>query len=352
MARRRSGRSPICLALARPAGRRNSSLLDVCDRGSPQRSAGCRGEVFGGAQGRSGPHQVLDGTSSIESGAALIRAFAVFSVAGSSRAREAARKAVELEPDEASPWQAVVHLALGYSLYWSGEFSEARALLEDAARLGEATEQPLIVVNALALLSYVEQERDNHTIAEAYGHGALEYAEENMLSYAPQVGSAHVALGKVFAARGELAQAEGHLERGLELQREVGRHPEIADALLTLAFVRRAGGDAAGARELLDEAREWVERCADPGILSSLLERTELKLRRTPRKHIGLSEDLSQRELDVLRLLATELSKREIGESLYLSFNTVQAHTRAIYRKLDVSSREEAVERAHQHGIL
>jgi LuxR family transcriptional regulator, maltose regulon positive regulatory protein len=75
-------------------------------------------------------------------------------------------------------------------------------------------------------------------------------------------------------------------------------------------------------------------------------------LRRAPRKQIGLSEELSERELDVLRLLATELSQREIGESLYLSFNTVHAHTRAIYRKLDVSSREQAVERARHHGIL
>jgi len=295
---------------------------------------------------------LLDGTSSIESGAALIRAFSVFSASGGSRAREAARRAVELETNEASPWQAVVHLALGYSLYWSGEYSEARAPLEDGARLGEATEQPLIVVNALALLSYVEQERGNHGIAAAYAHGALEFAEENMLTYAPQVGSAHVALGKVFAGQGKLAQAEGHLERGLELQREVGRHPEIADTLLALALVRRAGGDAAGARELLDEARGWVEKCADPGILSSVLERTELKLRRAPRKQIGQSEELSERELDVLRLLATELSQREIGESLYLSFNTVHAHTRAIYRKLDVSSRKEAVEQARQHGIL
>ena len=293
-----------------------------------------------------------DGTSSIESGAALIRAFSVFSAAGGSRAREAAQRAVELETDGASPWQAVVHLALGYSLYWSGEYAEARAPLEVAARLGEASEQPLIVVNTLALLSYVEQELRHHVIAEAYARGALEFAEENKLTYAPQVGTAHVALGKVFAGRGKLAQAEGHIERGLALQREVGRHPEIADTLFTLALVRRTRGDAAGTRELLDEARGWVEGSADPGILSSLLERTELTLRRAPRKQIGLSEELSERELDVLRLLTTELSQREIGESLYLSFNTVHAHTRAIYRKLDVSSREQAVERARHHGIL
>ena len=54
----------------------------------------------------------------------------------------------------------------------------------------------------------------------------------------------------------------------------------------------------------------------------------------------------------VLRLLATELSQREIGAELYLSLNTVKTHTRSLYRKLGVASREEAVARAHALGLL
>jgi LuxR family maltose regulon positive regulatory protein len=53
----------------------------------------------------------------------------------------------------------------------------------------------------------------------------------------------------------------------------------------------------------------------------------------------------------VLRLLAAGLSKREIGSELTLSFNTVDSHTKAIYRKLGVSSRHEAVSRAHEFGV-
>jgi LuxR family transcriptional regulator, maltose regulon positive regulatory protein len=48
----------------------------------------------------------------------------------------------------------------------------------------------------------------------------------------------------------------------------------------------------------------------------------------------------------ILRLLATDLSLREIGRELYLSTNTVKTHTRSIYRKLGVSSRDEAVKAA------
>ena len=54
----------------------------------------------------------------------------------------------------------------------------------------------------------------------------------------------------------------------------------------------------------------------------------------------------------MLRLLRGSLSMREIGQELYLSQNTVKTHARAIYRKLGVSSRHEAVARGRQAGIL
>jgi LuxR family maltose regulon positive regulatory protein len=54
----------------------------------------------------------------------------------------------------------------------------------------------------------------------------------------------------------------------------------------------------------------------------------------------------------VLHLLATELTQREIGRELYLSLNTVKTHARNIFRKLDASSRDDAVMRARERGLL
>jgi LuxR family maltose regulon positive regulatory protein len=51
-------------------------------------------------------------------------------------------------------------------------------------------------------------------------------------------------------------------------------------------------------------------------------------------------------------LLATDLSTRQIGERLFLSPNTIRSHMRALYRKLGVSSREDAVARATALGLL
>jgi LuxR family maltose regulon positive regulatory protein len=65
-----------------------------------------------------------------------------------------------------------------------------------------------------------------------------------------------------------------------------------------------------------------------------------------------LVEPLSGRELEVLRLLATELSGPEIADHLVVSLNTVRSHTKAIFSKLGVNSRRAAVRRASELDLL
>ena len=65
-----------------------------------------------------------------------------------------------------------------------------------------------------------------------------------------------------------------------------------------------------------------------------------------------LIEPLSQRELEVLQLIAQGLSNREISERLFLALNTVKGHNRKIFDKLQVQSRTEAVARARELGLL
>jgi LuxR family maltose regulon positive regulatory protein len=65
-----------------------------------------------------------------------------------------------------------------------------------------------------------------------------------------------------------------------------------------------------------------------------------------------LIEPLSERELEVLRLLNTPLSQPEIAERLYISVNTVRSHVKHIYGKLSVHARSAAVERAEELGLL
>jgi DNA-binding NarL/FixJ family response regulator len=61
--------------------------------------------------------------------------------------------------------------------------------------------------------------------------------------------------------------------------------------------------------------------------------------------------DLSERELEVLRLLDAGLTYAQIGEQLTLSYHTVHAHLRSIYAKLGVTSRSQATRFARQHKL-
>jgi LuxR family maltose regulon positive regulatory protein len=108
-----------------------------------------------------------------------------------------------------------------------------------------------------------------------------------------------------------------------------------------------------GAAGAIQEARGVVQGCPRPGILEDMLDRTERRLRQAPKRPLeGRPSELTERELSILRLLPGELSQREIANSLYVSINTVKSHTKSIYRKLSVDSRDAAVSRGRELGIL
>jgi LuxR family maltose regulon positive regulatory protein len=109
---------------------------------------------------------------------------------------------------------------------------------------------------------------------------------------------------------------------------------------------------------LLDPIPELLERhahkhTAHADLISEILElRAEVEGTAPRDASESLSEPLTKTETRVLRLLATDLSKREIGNELYVSLNTVKTHVKRLYAKLDVRTRYQAVERARALGLL
>jgi DNA-binding CsgD family transcriptional regulator len=117
--------------------------------------------------------------------------------------------------------------------------------------------------------------------------------------------------------------------------------------------VRAARGDPAGGRQALAEARTIMEPFVDDaGIFPELLERQERKLRARKPPEGQLDKELTESELDVLRLLGGDLSTRQMAQSLYVAPSTVRTQVKSIYRKLGVSSRGEAVEEAQARGLI
>jgi LuxR family maltose regulon positive regulatory protein len=133
-------------------------------------------------------------------------------------------------------------------------------------------------------------------------------------------------------AHGDLAQALAVLERSFAETLEPESHVRLYldEGAPMLALLRHAAG---GAGVLRARARKLLGRAAEE-----------------PRQ--SLADPLSQRELQVLRLLESELTGPEIARRLYVSLNTLRTHTKRIFTKLDVTTRAAAVRRAHERGLL
>src|ERR1700758_262251 len=155
--------------------------------------------------------------------------------------------------------------------------------------------------------------------------------------------------------RGDAAAAVAAADMAVMSARQGGAILEVAKALSVRAEIAEHLGDHETAKAILDEVGSLLRDCADGGIASKLLASAErsggVGVTSRP-EQCAVGEELTPKELEVLRLLSTRLSRREIGERLYVSLNTVKTHQRAIYRKLLVEHRSAAVIRARELGLL
>ena len=290
-----------------------------------------------------------DGIQSLRSSAALLRG--VFGFDGLRVMHESAVTAADLECDPASPWYAAARAALGFSLYLSGDPEAAAGPLEEAVQSESSI--PLIHMFALSAMTLVAVELGRVSKAQDFAQAAALLGSRSGFRTSPQSGVARLAMGAVHAERGRRTEARGELEPVLEARRRLfGISPwPTLELLLLLARVRLDLGDRAGAAELAAEARDVLTALPDgTGALQARL--AELDRWITGRSRVvSLAEPLTEREVAVLRLLRGSLSLREIGQELYVSANTVKTHTQAIYRKLGVSTRHDAVERGKQLGL-
>jgi LuxR family maltose regulon positive regulatory protein len=162
----------------------------------------------------------------------------------------------------------------------------------------------------------------------------------------------YYAAGELARARRDLQIARAETEHGLNIARRGGLRLDTVYGLLELAQIAEEAGAPAEARDLRARARRQLAACPAPGFLASRV-RAEgaADLGSRPAAADSIDE-LSERELAVLRLLSSQLSLREISNELYVSLNTIKTHARNIYAKLRVSSREQAVIRARELGLL
>ena len=186
----------------------------------------------------------------------------------------------------------------------------------------------------------------------------------------------HVTLARALLAEGALDDAEVLLGRLLAAADAGGRTTTLIEVLVLQSLVAQRRGRPADALAVLDRALELAEPeghvqvfVAEGRAMLDLLEAAQARasapghVRRLfaayggappePRQASSttLVEPLSEREHEVLRLLATDLSGPEIARRLVVSLNTVRTHTKNVYAKLGVNSRRAAVRRAEELGL-
>jgi LuxR family maltose regulon positive regulatory protein len=193
----------------------------------------------------------------------------------------------------------------------------------------------------------------------------------------------YLVLARILILRGELEEAVNLVERLIERAQAGGRITRQIEMCLVLALAVKELGDTDKAMTILSkglslaESRGHIRLFVNEGPPMARLLHEALSLEIAPdyvRRLLAafpdaepleqvertgaqaptsdLVEPLSERELEVLALIAQGLTNREIASRLFLSLNTVKAHTRNIYGKLSVHSRTQATARSQALGIL
>jgi len=297
-----------------------------------------------------------DGFSSGAAAADCLRTLHAW-LLGDLTACRAAGEAAILGAEERSPWDAVTYTWLGASLFWLGHEKEGQAALREAVeRCRTASFRPPWI-HCLSMLSLTHHLQGDQNAARAFSEEALAMsAKAGLNEYSRLTAAAHITRAGSLTGTGRAEEAWEELQRVVEVAHRGSGPVEIAHAHVGLSMAAQATGDAAAARAFLDDARSLIGACPDPGpVITAFLHRAESRVggpRRVTQLLMPVVGDFSEREMAVLRLLASSLSQREIGRTLFISFNTVKTHSRSIFQKLGVATRADAVARARELELI
>ncbi|HEY2655155.1 MAG TPA: LuxR C-terminal-related transcriptional regulator [Solirubrobacteraceae bacterium] len=288
--------------------------------------------------------------ASLRAGLAGIEA--MVAPAGVAEMAEAATRACALEPLD-SPWRPLYLFLHATALYLGGECPSAERLLAEAADLSAAS-APAVMSMCLAQSAMVAIEaRDWETAADLTDR-ARNAIESRGLDDCPLCALSFAASATVRAHTGRVDEAKKDLRRGIDLLTVLGDflpwYGCEARILLALASSRLA--DVVRARALLAEASRLARRTHGAVIFQHWFDAAWSYMDELAEERLAGPSSLTIAELRILRFLPSHRSFREIAQQLGVSSNTVKTQAHAVYRKLGVASRSEAVTRASDAGLL
>jgi LuxR family maltose regulon positive regulatory protein len=283
----------------------------------------------------------------------VLRALHRFKAGDVARAAADAHRAAQAVGAQPPFLRTVAALASAIAAYWNGDIQIARGAFDEGARLAGEDGNALAVNYALGYLGLDAAQRG--LVTEAAAHLAR---ADQLVAREPPLDEhftgmmRHFARGRLDEREGRLDRADAELARAGELSRRGAGVVEIGAVHVAHARVLAARGEHAAAAQELRRAEAALEGRPDPGRIAGELDAARRALEPPPRAPARSGDALSESERRVLRLLAGDLPLRAIGDELYLSLNTIKTHTRNIYAKLGAASRDEAVGRARELGLI
>ncbi len=291
-----------------------------------------------------------DGVTPAEAGVALFHA--VMCSDGLEQMDDDVQRALKLTPDD-TPNRVMGLQLSGVASLLAADGEVADNEFAKAADAGKHLGAAESVVVALAERSVLALARGDWEAAESLVIEARSFMEAHRFEDYPTSALVYAAAARVALHRGRAKAASDDLVRAQRLRtRLTYSMPWLAvQVRLELARAYLALADPAGARTMLREVEDLLRRIPDLGVLGELQRELTTKVQNAPATAPGMST-LTAAELRLLFYLPTHLSFREIGERLDLSPHTVKSQAISIYRKLDVTSRGEAIGHARQLGLL
>jgi LuxR family maltose regulon positive regulatory protein len=291
---------------------------------------------------------LADDRTSIEGELALLRA--AMCRDGIAQARNDAALAEKLMA-LGSPWRATTLLLLGMFELLGGEVDHADDLLAEAVEVADDSGATVAGAVALAERALVAIGRNGWEEAELLAERARSLVRDTRPEDYPTSSLLYAVAARLAIRRGAVPQAREELARAQALRPHLTHTLPIfaVQTRLELARAHLALTDVTEARTVLRETNQLLLLRPDLGMLGQQADQLHAQLH-TVRDLLGASS-LTAAELRLLPLLSTHHSLDEIGEHLHLSRHTVKSQTIAIYRKLGVSSRSQAVRRVRELGL-
>ena len=256
-------------------------------------------------------------------------------------------------PARGSRFRSHAMVLLGVSHWLAGDVDQADDLFADAVEEGLELGAHEVTAVALGQRAAVAIGDGRWDEAEHFAERALRVVHRARLDEYPTSAFPCALAARVALHRSEAQRAHELVTRAQRLRpRLTYAIPHLAvQCRLELGRAYLTMADAGGAETMLREIEAVLRRQPDLGTLPSEVDELRASLK-TMRADAPGASTLTEAELRLVPYLTTHLSFREIGERLYVSRNTVRSQAMAVYRKLNVTSRSGAVERAGELGLL